>query len=233
MDMQETEVTAEDTKSPNIYQRINAVQREVTYVQKDRKKGMQYAVTSHDAVVAKLRPSMVANGIVTRVSVMSHVQDGNRTEANIQVGFHNMDMPEDCLQVEAFGYGIDSQDKGPGKAVSYAFKYALLKVFCLETGEGEDPDFQQVEHEPATAPSKQDGQHSAPSVEPMGTRDEREALYDDINQLKDALGLDTNAVKVILHDLECPPLRNECTKDQLQDIEKHMSRMLDLRNQEK
>jgi hypothetical protein len=31
-------------------------------------------------------------------------------------------------------------DKGPGKAVSYAFKYALLKVFCLETGDDPDND---------------------------------------------------------------------------------------------
>jgi hypothetical protein len=36
------------------------------------------------------------------------------------------------------GYGVDPQDKGPGKAISYGVKYALLKVLGLETGD--DPD---------------------------------------------------------------------------------------------
>jgi hypothetical protein len=38
----------------------------------------------------------------------------------------------------SFGYGIDDQDKGAGKAMSYAVKYALLKTLGLETGD--DPD---------------------------------------------------------------------------------------------
>ncbi len=50
------------------------------------------------------------------------------------------------------GYGVDGGgfdrdgkekpqgDKGPGKAISYAFKYACLKLFCLETGEDADND---------------------------------------------------------------------------------------------
>ena len=49
------------------------------------------------------------------------------------------------------GYGIDPADKGIGKAISYSFKYALLKTFCLETGDDPDQD-QSSKYEPAKPP---------------------------------------------------------------------------------
>ena len=36
------------------------------------------------------------------------------------------------------GTGMDSQDKGIGKALTYAYKYLLLRTFAIPTGE--DPD---------------------------------------------------------------------------------------------
>ena len=51
------------------------------------------------------------------------------------VRFVNIDEPQDFFDVQSFGYGVDGQDKGPGKAMSYAVKYALLKALGLETGE--------------------------------------------------------------------------------------------------
>jgi hypothetical protein len=58
------------------------------------------------------------------------------------VRFVNVDEPSEWIDVESFGYGLDDQDKGPGKAMSYAVKYALLKTLGLETGD--DPDEDQV-----------------------------------------------------------------------------------------
>jgi hypothetical protein len=57
------------------------------------------------------------------------------------IRFVNIDEPMDLIDVETFGFGIDDQDKGPGKAMSYAVKYALLKTLGLETGD--DPDMDQ------------------------------------------------------------------------------------------
>jgi hypothetical protein len=45
-------------------------------------------------------------------------------------------------------YGIDDSDKGPGKAISYAVKYALLKALGLETGDDPDEDQASV-HKPS------------------------------------------------------------------------------------
>jgi hypothetical protein len=37
-------------------------------------------------------------------------------------------------------YGVDSQDKGAGKATTYALKYALLYSFLVPTGDIDDTD---------------------------------------------------------------------------------------------
>ena len=48
--------------------------------------------------------------------------------------FVNIDNPTEFIDVETFGDGVDSQDKAPGKAMTYADKYALLKAYKIETG---------------------------------------------------------------------------------------------------
>lgn len=125
----------------SLSQRILAVMKDVGYIQKlDRRVNGQYRYVSHDQVMGALRKPMVEQGVISTVTVKSHLQDGNRTEADVEVTFINADNPDDRMSVQAFGYGIDGGDKGPGKAVSYAVKYALLKTFCLETGDDPDND---------------------------------------------------------------------------------------------
>jgi len=132
----------------NIYQRIHAVMQDVSYVQKDKKNGMQYSTVSHDKVTAKVRPIMVKHGVVYHPVNLEHRQDGNRTEVALTVRFVNIDKPEEYVDVPGLGYGVDNQDKGPGKAISYAVKYCLLKALGLETGD--DADNEAIEHEPKT-----------------------------------------------------------------------------------
>lgn len=131
----------------NILQRINAVMQELDYLQKEKKSGMQYSFVSHDKVTGAIRPLLVKHGIVCWPSQFNVQQEGNRTQLQCKVVFANIDQPEDAFEVDSFGYGIDSQDKGPGKAISYAVKYALLKTFALETGDDPDQD-QHVKFEP-------------------------------------------------------------------------------------
>jgi hypothetical protein len=139
----------------NIAQRINAAMAEVDYIQKEKKQGMNYTIVSHDAVTAKVRPILQGHGVVYYPRDLVVRQDGNRTEAMFNVRFENIDDRTDFIDVATFGYGVDSQDKGPGKAISYGVKYALLKVLGLETGD--DPDEVQdgkADHKPSkdTAP---------------------------------------------------------------------------------
>lgn len=52
--------------------------------------------------------------------------------------FVNVDDPEDFIETITFAEGIDPQDKGSGKAMTYADKYALMKAYKISTGD--DPD---------------------------------------------------------------------------------------------
>lgn len=138
-------------KPANIYQRINAVMKEVSYVKKsDKKVNGQYSFVSHDSVVAALQGPLVNNGIALIPTVADLKQDGNRTVVCMEISLVNIDDPTDRVVVTHYGYGIDTQDKGIGKAVSYAVKYALLKLFCLETGDDVEKD--SIEYKPAENP---------------------------------------------------------------------------------
>lgn len=128
----------------NIHQRLAAVMQEVTYIQKEKKAGMNYSIVSHDVVTAKVRPALLNAGIVYYPVRCAHSHNGNRAECGMTIRFVNIDAPDDYFDVETFGYGVDTQDKGPGKAMSYAVKYALLKALGLETGD--DADHDNIEH---------------------------------------------------------------------------------------
>lgn len=143
----------------NIHQRLAKAMEAVTYIQKEKKQGMRYSIVSHDAVTAKVRPALLENGIVYYPIQTNASQTGNRTEAVMVIRFTNIDDPKDYFDVQSFGYGIDDQDKGPGKAMSYAVKYALLKTLGLETGD--DPDLDQsVEFRPDHRSDQQKSSYS-------------------------------------------------------------------------
>jgi hypothetical protein len=135
------------TREMNLAQRMHLVMTRVDYIQKDKPqapeggKALKYSIVSHDAVTALIREHTVACGIVYYPVFDRVERDGNITIVQLRVIFCNIDQPAEMIEVGGLGYGIDQGDKGPGKAISYAVKYALLKGFGLETGD--DPDFDQ------------------------------------------------------------------------------------------
>jgi len=133
---------------PSLLQRLALVQGDVDYIQKEKKQGMRYSIVSHDAVTAKVRPLMVKYGVLYYPLNISMAQVGNRTQMQMTVRFVNVDDRHDFIDVETAGYGIDESDKGPGKAISYSVKYALLKCLGLESGDDpdEDQDSKHVDH---------------------------------------------------------------------------------------
>lgn len=142
----------------NIYQRVNKVMQAVEYVQKDASVstgGGSYRAVTHDMVLAVLRKAMVEHGIVTVPRLlgheMLHLRGANPKEngqysqhlyqATFAVRFVNIENPDDFIEATVQAHANDSGDKAPGKAMSYAVKYAMLKVFGLETGENEEGRF--------------------------------------------------------------------------------------------
>jgi|SRR5271166_2673403 len=173
-----------ETKEPkNIFQRINAVMLEVDYIQKGEKKvAGQYRFCSHDQVTAALHGPMAKHGIACIPTIAEMKQDSNRTEVKLEVSFINIDSPADRFSVFYWGYGIDTSDKGIGKAVSYAFKYALLKTFVLETGDDPDQD-QSSKYEPKKEPAPE-----VPKMSAIQVRILTQALGDDVALNKKVLG---------------------------------------------
>ena len=135
------------TKKPNIYQKINRVMARVGVVKyEDKRVNNQYSYLSHDAVVRSVRQQMVIEGIVMRLAVADMVQNGNRTELKAAFHFVNTDDPQDFVEVQSIGFGIDGSDKGPGKAISYAKKYSLLTCFLLEAVDHADVERFNIAH---------------------------------------------------------------------------------------
>jgi hypothetical protein len=154
--------TIVDPPALNILQRINAVQKEVAYIQKDRSVstgGGSYKAVSHDAVTALLRPHLIKHGIVYTTTLADECHFDTKEEGSKQrlfratftICFASIDKPEDRIFVTLPAHALDNGDKAPGKAISYATKYALLKVFALETGEDEESRYKSDDYDFAAA----------------------------------------------------------------------------------
>lgn len=157
---EEQEDAVDETSDPeprvvsnlNIHQRINAVKAEVHYVKKNKviknKKGeVMFTVTGHDDVTGIIHPLLVKHGIniiptfislvpqVLKVDYYGKEQIVNRERLDVKFTWINIDDPTDFMEQLWTAYGCDDSDKGPGKAISYAQRYAILKTLHLETGE--------------------------------------------------------------------------------------------------
>ena len=130
---------------------------------------------SHDAVTAAVRKQLVEHRIVSLPTVTSISQDGNRTEAFVVIKFINIDKPDEFVEVSSFGYGIDKQDKGPGKAMSYAIKYGYLKAFALETGD--DPERDNIDHNKYDEPNQDKLDGFLFAISECEDKDEMKAIY--------------------------------------------------------
>lgn len=139
----------------NIYQRVNAVRKAIGYIQKDKSVstgGGSYKAATHDAVTGMVRQALIEHGIVIVPSVIActfHQKEPDSKqrlyEATYLVRFVNVDKPEDFIGMEMNAHALDNGDKAPGKALSYATKYAILKLFNIETGEDDESRYQREE----------------------------------------------------------------------------------------
>lgn len=133
----------------NIYQRLNEVRKAVPYLKKDKDVQGRYSAITHDAVTAGLREHLIAQGVLIVPNLVKSAANLSgmttskgvpfiRYEATYCIDFVNIDEPADKVSVNIESHALDEGDKAPGKAVSYATKYAMLKLFNIETGDDEE-----------------------------------------------------------------------------------------------
>ncbi len=134
----------------NIYQKISEVMKNIEYLTKDDKVEFgttKYKAISEEKVTTAVREQLVKQGIVIiPIEQQSENKELIRTEKSVNMlttvhvkyRIQNIDDVNDFIEVESNGTGVDTQDKGVGKAMTYAYKYMLLRTFAIPTGE--DPD---------------------------------------------------------------------------------------------
>lgn len=97
-----------------------------------------YKAISEEKVTATVRESLIKNGLAILPIEQEHLKEGNLSTVNVKYKIINIEKPEEFEILMSSGTGADTQDKGVGKAMTYAYKYLLLRTFAIPTGE--DPD---------------------------------------------------------------------------------------------
>lgn len=125
----------------NIYEKILAIMQEVRKLQKDDnvKFGTtNYKALSEEKVTEIMREKMIKYKLVVFPFEQESSRTGNISHVDVKYRMVNTENPEESIVIASCGDGADTQDKGSGKAMTYAFKYMWLRTFALPTGE--DPD---------------------------------------------------------------------------------------------
>ena len=160
----ETKQTAPKQSAPktaplNIFQRMLAATSEINRVAKNLKvdisKSQSYKAVAESDVLEAVKPIEEKYGIYSYPVSRKIIKDEAYTTTSGYDGckskkttffmrletvyrFVNTDKPDEYIDITTYGDGVDTQDKAPGKAMTYADKYALLKAYKIQTGD--DPD---------------------------------------------------------------------------------------------
>ena len=164
----------------NIYEKLSAITKEMKPVEKSLIVNGQYHAVGEQDVLPQVRVLENQYGIYSYVVNQEVIEsEGYITISNKGVELHNrflrvkvtyrfvnIDKPDEYIETVTYADGVDTQDKAPGKAVTYAVKYALMKAYKMNTGE--DPDMY------GSPVEEDDANEIPPSLEPQNANVENE-----------------------------------------------------------
>lgn len=125
----------------NIYEKILAIMNEVQYLAKDDHVffgSTSYNALSEEKVTSVMRQKLVKYKLIVYPIAQTASRDKTITHVDVIYRMQDTEDPSQYIDIASCGDGADTQDKGSGKAMTYAFKYMWLRTFALPTGE--DPD---------------------------------------------------------------------------------------------
>lgn len=125
----------------NIYEKIAAIMQEVRYLSKDDHVSFgstNYKALSEEKVTTIMRDELLKHKLVVFPIEQTASRTGTITHVDVKYRMVNVENPDEYIDLVSCGDGADTQDKGSGKAMTYAYKYMWLRTFALPTGE--DPD---------------------------------------------------------------------------------------------
>lgn len=147
-------------ETKNIFQRMALITAELQTVAKNLTVGTgnaKYKAVGERDVLDAVKPLEAKHGVysypVSRTVIESNLLESESTyngqttkkttfmtRIETVYRFVNIDNPEDYIETVTFAEGIDAQDKGSGKAMTYGDKYALMKAYKISTGDDPDQD---------------------------------------------------------------------------------------------
>jgi len=168
-------VQLDPRRGPRVYAAIANVAGElsVTGISKDRKNQQQgYAFRGIDDMYNALSSLMARVGLVILPRVLSRQQIERTNKSGGAIFWSFVEVEYDFVSVEdgsshtckAFGEAMDSADKSTNKAMSAAYKYAVMQAFCIPT-EG-DNDADATTHAVVPQPVRQDVKSQDAKAEP-------------------------------------------------------------------
>lgn len=148
----------EEIKKLNIYEKLSLITDEINTIEKKIKiefSGKSYKAVSERDVLDAVKPlerkyrvysypskrEIIDKDILVNESeYKGNVKRTNSLFMRVETTykFINIDCPNEWIETTVYGDGLDTGDKAPGKAMTYADKYALMKAYKLSTGD--DPD---------------------------------------------------------------------------------------------
>lgn len=150
--METKEIGLEEIKKMNIHEKIAAITNELGLIIKDLeiKEGEEsYKAVRERAVLDAVKPLenkyRVSSYPIARKVVDKDilVRNDNRQvtifmRIETTYRFTNIDNAKEYVDTITYGDGVDIGDKAPGRAMTYADKYALMKVYKISTGDDLD-----------------------------------------------------------------------------------------------
>lgn len=205
----------------NIFQRMAGVTAELQTVAKnlmvETGKGKGYKAVSERDIIDAVKPLETKWGIYSypcgrRVLESQTLESESEYQGKVTkkttfftriettYRFVNVENPADYIETVTFAEGIDTQDKGSGKAMTYGDKYALMKAYKISTGD--DPD--------QTASTEE-------SYRPANNRQNAQERYFASGHFTPQCAICTEDITVAEHDYSVKnwgkPLCRHCQKD--------------------
>lgn len=137
--------------APHVYRAINTVSRELAgggVAKRHHNAQEDYLYRSIDDVLNRLSPLLARHKLCVLPRVLERtsidrlgVADQLLVSVGLKVAFDLVSASDGSSHtVEAFGEALDASDKATAKAMSSAYKYAMLQAFCVPVTDIADAD---------------------------------------------------------------------------------------------
>lgn len=123
-----------------LYQKLHEIMCETKAIEKNMTiefKTSKYKAISESAILNEIKPLLKKYKVIILPAGVDIKQENNLTTLNTTWKIVDIESGEFEI-IAAPGNGSDSQDKGTGKAFTYAYKALLQKTFMLFSGEDTD-----------------------------------------------------------------------------------------------